>query len=129
MVFPSVSVPYFVPAVLLDRNNSNSKILRWVSGPFPQLGAMPIYWGCVCVSISPLWVFLLMSPLSSESLSNTWCLGLSSGSLIPHPPTATYFYSSSWSSELLSCIFPYLKLPPLFPIPPLFHPEPFLCLQ
>ena len=34
----------FVPAFPLDRNNSGLKILRWVSDPLPQLGAMPIYW-------------------------------------------------------------------------------------
>jgi hypothetical protein len=34
-VFPSVSVPLFVPVFLLDRSNSELKIWRWVGGPIP----------------------------------------------------------------------------------------------
>jgi hypothetical protein len=44
MAFPSVSVPFFVPIPFLDRNISGIKILRWVGGLIPQLGAMSIYW-------------------------------------------------------------------------------------
>jgi hypothetical protein len=33
MAFPSVSVPFFVSAFPLDRNNSGLKILRWVGCP------------------------------------------------------------------------------------------------
>jgi hypothetical protein len=61
-----------------------------------------------------------------------WSLGLFSGSGNPLPcmhvyptpntHTATYFYSFSWSSRLLSCLFPYLTLPPLFPFHSLLSP-------
>ena len=32
----------FVPEFPLDRNNAGLKGLRWVNGPTPQLGAVPI---------------------------------------------------------------------------------------
>jgi hypothetical protein len=35
---------FFVPVNPLDRNFSGLKALRWVCGPIPRLGAMPIYW-------------------------------------------------------------------------------------
>jgi len=34
----------FVPAFPLDRANSGLKFLKWVVGPIPQQGGMPIYW-------------------------------------------------------------------------------------
>lgn len=43
MSFPSVSAPFFVPALPWDRNNSGSKNFRWVGGPIPQLGAISSY--------------------------------------------------------------------------------------
>lgn len=33
MPFPSISVPFFVPAFYLNRNGSGLKFLRWVGGP------------------------------------------------------------------------------------------------
>jgi hypothetical protein len=35
---------FFVPVFPLDRSISGLKTLRWVGGPIPQLGTMPIYW-------------------------------------------------------------------------------------
>jgi hypothetical protein len=54
MVLPSVSVPRFVLVLPLDRNISELKTLRWVYGPIPQLGAMPIYWRWSLRVLSPL---------------------------------------------------------------------------
>ena len=55
--------------------------MRWVGGPIPQLGGMPIYWRLSLHVLSPLcWVFQLMpSPLGPGNLSFPWILGLSSG--------------------------------------------------
>jgi hypothetical protein len=39
VAFPSVS-----PAYLLDRNNSGSKLWRWIDDFIPPLGVLPIYW-------------------------------------------------------------------------------------
>jgi hypothetical protein len=39
MVFLSISVPLFVPAFSLDRNNSVLIFLIWVGGLISQLGA------------------------------------------------------------------------------------------
>ena len=48
----------FVPEFPLDRNNSGLKILMWVGGPIPQLGAMSIYWRWSLQVLSPCcWVF------------------------------------------------------------------------
>jgi hypothetical protein len=44
MAFPSVSALVFVPAFPIDRSNSGLIFLRWVGGPIPLLGTMPIYW-------------------------------------------------------------------------------------
>jgi hypothetical protein len=61
MAFPSVSVPFFVSAFPLDRNDSGLKFLRWVGSPIPQLGAMPVYWRWSLQILSPLcWVFWLI---------------------------------------------------------------------
>jgi hypothetical protein len=74
-------------------------------------------------SISPLLGILAkVSPLGPGSLSHPYHLGLSSGS--PLPPTATYYYSFSWPSGLLSCLFKYLVHTP----PSLCHPGPSLPL-
>ena len=45
---------FFVPVFPLDRNISGLKTLRWVGGPIPQLGAMPIYWRWSLQVLSPL---------------------------------------------------------------------------
>ena len=85
----SVSATFLVIEFPADRNNSGLKFLRWVSGPFPQLGAMPVYLGCSTQVLSLLcWVFWLVSlPLGPMSLSYNWHLGLSSawscGGLLP----------------------------------------------
>jgi hypothetical protein len=55
MAFPSVFAPFLVPAFLVDRNNFESKNLRYMGDPIPQLGAMSIFWMVVSSgSISPL---------------------------------------------------------------------------
>ena len=71
-------------------------------------------------SISPVF-HLLLSPLSPGSRLNSWHLGLSSASPDSTTPTATYFYSFSWPSRCLSCLFPYLILS-FFLSSPHFHP-------
>ena len=120
----------FVPAFPLDRDDSGLKHFRWVGGPIPPLGALSIYWRRSLQVLSPYcWVFQLMSStLGSWILLHLWFQGLSSSSL--PSPSATYFYSFSWSSGLLSCLFLYLVLHPLFPLPfptPTQMP-PSLCL-
>jgi hypothetical protein len=64
MAFPSVSAPLFVPAFPFDRKNSGLIFLRWVGGPIPQQGAMPIHWIWSLQVLFPLcWVFWLKSSL------------------------------------------------------------------
>jgi hypothetical protein len=110
----------FALAFPLDRDNSGLKIFRWVGGPIPTLGDISIYWRWSLQVLSPCcWVFWLLdimsSPTGTGSLLNSWHLGLSSGSPSSLFPTATYFYSFSWHSGLLSCLFLYLiLLPPPF---------------
>ena len=86
----------------------------------PSLNWGHSYWMWSLQVLSPCcWVFLLMSsPLGPGSLLHLWFLGLSNG---PPTPTPTYFYSFSWPSGLLSCLLPYLILPPFSP-PSLFQP-------
>ena len=49
-----------------DRNISGLTILRWVGGPIPQLGVVPIYWRCSLQVLSPLYcIFLLAIPIGS----------------------------------------------------------------
>ena len=108
----------FVPPFPLDRNNSGLKFSRCVDGSIPQLGAMSIYWRWSLQVLYPCnWPFWLMSsPFGPGSLLNPWCLGLFSSALTPHTlflvPTVTYFYSFSWPSVFLSCLFSYLILLP-----------------
>ena len=60
--WPFLQSPFFVPAFPLDRRDSGLKFLKWVGGPIPQLGAMPIHWIWSLQVLSPLcWVFRLMS--------------------------------------------------------------------
>ena len=54
MALSSVSAPVFVPVLPLDRNKSRLKILRCVSGTFPQLEAMPSHWRWSLQVLSPL---------------------------------------------------------------------------
>ena len=42
MDIPSVSVPFSVPVVPLDKNISGLKTLIWVGGPTSRLGALSI---------------------------------------------------------------------------------------
>ena len=60
MSLPSVSDTPHSPVFPLDTNISGLEILRWVGGPIPQLGAVPIYWRplkvlsplcCMCLSV------------------------------------------------------------------------------
>jgi hypothetical protein len=44
MALSSDSVPLFAPAFSFDRRNSGLIFLRWVGGPIPHPGAMPIHW-------------------------------------------------------------------------------------
>ena len=86
MVFPSVSVPFFVPVFPLGRNISGLKSLRWVGGAIPQLVVMPIYWRWSLQVLSPLcWVFWLKSLMMGPgSHLLPWHLGLSSGCVCLH---------------------------------------------
>jgi hypothetical protein len=70
---------YFVPVFSLDRNNPELKILRWVDGTIPHLGAVPIYWyGLYRFYLSFFCVFQPMSSLVGPgSLLLPWHLGLS----------------------------------------------------
>jgi hypothetical protein len=104
----------FVPVFPLDRNNSGLKNLRWMGGPIPQLGAMPIYWRWSLRVLSPFcWVFQLKSsPLDPGNFLHPWCLGLSSGFPCSLPSTATYFSLFSWFSGLLSYLFILSPVPP-----------------
>jgi hypothetical protein len=43
MAFPLVYPPFLVPVFSLDRNNSGLILLRWVGGPIPQPGTVPIH--------------------------------------------------------------------------------------
>jgi hypothetical protein len=52
MAFLSVSAPLFVPAFLLDRNNSGLIFFRWVGILIPQTGARPNQW---------IWSLLILS--------------------------------------------------------------------
>ena len=82
MAFSLVSAPFFVPVFPLDRNNSRLKILRWMGGSIPLLGAMFIYW---MWSLQVLYFPLLcisanVNPVVPGSFSLPWYLGLFSGS-------------------------------------------------
>ena len=76
----SICSIFFVLTFPLGRNNSGLKILRWIGGPIPHLGAMSIYWTWSFQVLFPrCWAFQLMSsPLGPGSLLHPWRLGLSS---------------------------------------------------
>ena len=118
MVFPSVSALHFAPPPFpLDRNNSGLKCLRWIGGPIPQLGAVPIHWIWTLQVLSPLcWVFWLMSsPSGPENLLLPWHLGLSSGYPqfpIPHCYTPPFNFLTL-CTDPAPLFFP----PPPFPLP------------
>jgi hypothetical protein len=109
----------YVMAFPLDRNNSGLNILRWVSGLIPQLETMSIYCRWSLRILFPIcWVFQLKSPPvvpGSLSLSRSREFLVA----IPRSPslTASYSYSISWPSVLLSCPFQYLILSSLFSLP------------
>ena len=83
----------FVPVFLLDRNISELKILRCMSGP--QLGSLPIHWRWSLQVLSPLCrVFKLkLSPLGPGSLSLSWSLGLPSPTPSSPSPIATFIFN------------------------------------
>ena len=63
----------FCPSFSLDGNNSKLKILRWVTGPFPHVGNMPIHWGWSLKVLSLLCCTCCLGPstLSPVSLVNS----------------------------------------------------------
>ena len=73
-------------------------------------------------SISPLLrISTNAIPTGSWEPLTTMASGTFYLSLHPHfpsTPTSTYYYSFSWPSGLLSCLFPYLILSPLPPSSP-----------
>ena len=115
--FPQ-SFVHFVPAVLLDRNNSGSVILTVGWQPILPLDVLSLYWRWTLqVSSQNCWPFHLISLLlSPTSLSPSRSLIHSKGFSPPLLPLkVVYFHSFSWPSGLFSC--------PLIPeFGPLFHP-------
>jgi hypothetical protein len=82
-------------------------------------------------SISPFWVFKLMSssPMGPENLLYPWHLGLSGGyPQVPHPPL---LHTSVQFPDLLYffCLLPHLIMSPVFYPPPLSLPGPSLSLS
>ena len=77
MAFPSVSAPLFVTAFTFARRNSGLIFLRWVGGPIPQLGAMPIHWiWSLQVLFPPSWSILAKAlPVGSWELLEFLALG------------------------------------------------------
>ena len=96
----------FVPAVLLDSNNSGSEFLTVDGNPIPSFDALSFYcrW-TLQVPYPHYWVFHLRPlSLSPKSLSSHRSLVLSRGfSHLPSPKVA-YFYSFCWSSGIFSCL-------------------------
>ena len=86
------TVSFFVPVLPLDTIISGLEPLRWVGGPIPQPGAMPIYWR---------WSLQVLSSPSLSIMAKVIHIGsweprvsVVSGTLqwvfpVPHPP-ATY---------------------------------------
>jgi len=117
MAFPSVSDPFLVRVFSLDRKNSGLKFLRWVGGPIPQTGAVPIHWIWSLPVLSLLyWVFWLKSSLMGPRnilLPSHWVFLVVTHS--SPSPTATHFCSISRPSVFLPLFFPHLILPPFYP--------------
>jgi hypothetical protein len=87
MACPPVYAPFFVPTFPFDRRNYGLIFLRWVGGPIPQPGGVPIHW---------IWSLQVLSPLlGPENLLDPWHLGPSSGYPLFPAPTATYLFSKS----------------------------------
>ena len=59
----------FCPSFSLDGNNSRLKILRWVTGPFPHMGTMPIHWGWSLKVLSRLWCTCCLRPSTLSPVS------------------------------------------------------------
>ena len=118
IAFPSVSDPCFVLAFPWDRNNSGLKILRWVNGHIPQLGAISLYWMWSLQVIFPLcWAFWLMtSPLGPESLPHPLIKGNFKWFLLFQTPLCCTFPFIP-GSGLLSCLPSHLILSSFFPFP------------
>jgi hypothetical protein len=124
MAFPSVCAPLFVLAFPSDRRNNGLIFLRWVVGPIPQLGAMPIHWVWSPQVLMPLcWGFWLMSSqLSVGSFLDPWHLGLSSG--YPQFPPHCYTPPYKLLTLCTSSPSPPISEPAhLFPSPPCFLPD------
>ena len=129
MAFPTVSVPIFVHVFLLDRNNSELKILRWVGDPIPQLRPMSIYWrlSLQVLSTGCLGFWLMSFPLGPTNLSHHWHLEHSSLFPCSLLPKATYSIHSPGPLNL--CLFQNLTLHPFSCSLPLSHTGPSLpCL-
>jgi hypothetical protein len=123
MAFPSIFFPFFVSAFLLDRNNSGLKILRWMGGPSPQLGAMTMYWIWILqvLSLLCLVVCLMASLLDPENLSLPKHQGLSSDPPpTPHLHCYIFILPTFWTS--------FLSLPTPNPAP-FFHSPSSLPLR
>ena len=125
------SLLHFCPCISFRQGQFWVKNFRCVGGPIPPLGAMSIYWRWPLQVLSALfWIFWQMSsPLHPGSLLHACCLGLSSDSPTSPSITANYFYSFSWPSGLISCLFPYLFLPPFSLLLLLFPSQVPLSLQ
>ena len=97
------SVPYFVPVFPSRKKISGLKILRWVTGPFPHVGNMPIHWGWSLKVLSLLcWVFYLKSFTFGHNGENY--------SLLPFVPSPTSFFAFS----ILHLLFLHLPFLPVF---------------
>jgi hypothetical protein len=81
LALPSVSVPFSVPVLPLDRNISGLKYLRCLGGPTPQPGAVPFYWrwSQQVLSHPSRCISAKVIPLVPGSLMFPWYLGPSSG--------------------------------------------------
>jgi hypothetical protein len=108
----------FVPAVLLDRNNSGSEFLTvgWQLHPSAWCPVFLVEIDCTSslsalLGISSFWVLRVFN------LPGLWYI-LEGHPHIP-PTKVAYFHSFFKPSWLLSCLPPMLKHIPLFPPPPL----------
>ena len=126
MAFPSVSTLLFVHAFFFFLQEEFwINILKWVGGPIPQLGAVPIHWIWSLQVLSPIcWVFWLKSSqLGQGELLGPWYLGLSSGYFqfpLHHCYTPTFNLLTACTSPPSPAIF---ELAPPFPSPSFIPPR------
>jgi len=121
LTLPSVSVPFFVPVLPLDRNISGLKILRWVSVPIPLPGAMPICWRRSLHVLSPPSLSIMAKVIAIGSWEPH--ISLVSGTLwrqspVPHPPCYIFLFNFLALCTSLSPLPLPLPLPLLFLLPP-----------